>query len=48
MTLKEALPMRTRQMSRLWPGLLTGAAAGAAGTTRGAIRCRVWDWMKTL
>lgn len=33
MTLEEALPMKTRQMSRVWPGLLIGAAAGAAGTT---------------
>lgn len=25
--------MKTTQLSRLWPGLLSGAAAGAAGTT---------------
>lgn len=32
-TAQETSPVRTRRVARLWPGLLIGAAAGAAGTT---------------
>lgn len=32
-TAQEASPVRTRHMAPVWPGLLAGAAAGAAGTT---------------
>ena len=33
MTTQEALVTETERMARIWPGLLIGAAAGAAGTT---------------
>nr|WP_232004163.1 hypothetical protein [Mycobacterium gordonae] len=33
MTLKETSPVKSIQISRLWPGLWAGAAAGAAGTS---------------